>query len=188
MKVFENEKYHRTAGLLILLALGIGLVYLIVVLVGNAAKSGENPSELPSDAVSCQVEDYRYPYLEEKLDEIGNDLKIDVVFVDEKLNVIGLKYNMKYLNEQRAEEALQMLTPELNLVLDRANVGNSFASDANLTRSGNTVMMNLYARKETLNEANGKFMLLEWDEGGLNKGEIIAQYEKHGLDCKAVSK
>lgn len=96
----------------------------------------------------------------------------------------GLYYDLAYETEEEATNAIQVLTPELNLSMDRAGVDNNFASNAQFSKNSNHVALKLYSNANNITPQNAKYLLI--DENDLSdKEKLIEHLENQGLGCKA---
>ena len=168
----------------ILVTVAVLLVGLPFALTGQKNMTGEVPEVEKTDAVTCIAEGKRYPYLESKIDEMGRKIQVDMKFDEGKVEVMGLRYDVEYVNDERAGEAFGMLTPELSMVMGQNGVSTQMAANARLAKNGNHVLMILYLPKDDMSSANAKMMMIESEEVVVRDREsLVENYTRQSFNC-----
>ena len=165
-----------------LLILGGILACLPLLLRGQTVVTEGTPEVEKTDAVTCVAEGLQYPYLEPKLDEIGWKLQIDMKFDEGEVELVGLRYDTQYASEERAEEAYQMLTPELNASMEKNGLDSRMMNNVRLAKSKTHVTLTIFATKDDLTAESAKYLMLN-DRIDFNKSALVDNYNKVGLKC-----
>ncbi|MBQ2695535.1 hypothetical protein IJG04_02780 [Candidatus Saccharibacteria bacterium] len=183
----SKTRLHVTSAILILISAGMLIACGIVLLGGRVKKSGQNPDVELSDVLDCHSDEVRYPFLEEKIDEMSHNTDVNLVFVDGAPEVVGLNYEVKYVSSQRANEAFQMLTPEFNMTMDEMGLNKEFISKTKLSKNDNSVILKISVRGGDIKRDNADFLLIDDSllrDGALVKEKLLDNYEKLGFVCK----
>lgn len=180
----KKRRYYTIGTVFILIAVGIVVGGASFLFRGEITKEGQNPNPITSDSISCSSDEVEYSFISTQPGENSHSLRVDLVFSGGKLNVAGLYYDLEYETEEEATNAIQVLTPELNLSMDRAGVENNFASNAQFSKNSNHVALKLYSNANNITPQNAKYLLI--DENDLSdKEKLIEHLENQGLGCKA---
>lgn len=163
----------------------VGIMIFLFLLKGKTIESGENPKVDRADNVVCESSSIRYAFLEPKLDETEFRTKIEMIFEEGEMEVIGLQYETYYKDNERANEAYQFLMPELNLLMEEKGIDENFMLNTKFTRSDNKVLMSLFSKKEGLTKENEVLLMIYSEEGIiLDRNELVENYSEKGFNCQ----
>ncbi len=180
----KKLSYHIKSAVWLLTAVVILIVCGWFLMRGNVTKVGGNPDSVSSDAIYCKTSELRYPYIEKKDGEVSYILKADMVYKDGNINIIELNYDVEYLNEQKAEEALELVTSEFNTRMDTVGVDKSFISNVKYAKNDKHVIVSIYAHREEMIGDNAKLLLI-YDDSVIGSREyLIRNYEARGFSCQ----
>lgn len=151
---------------------------------GTVTKEGSNPDPVSADAINCVNDELRYPYIEKKYGEIFHTIKVDMIFESGEISTIGLSYDTEYENEKQAEEALEMVTSEFNITMNKMGIDKNFISNVKFTKNNNHIITNIYTHKAEMTQNNKKLLLIDDGSETKSKDYLVQNYEKQGFSCQ----
>lgn len=188
----DTNKTKKRIGSEVFVAAGMFLVIVAVVLLlafflrGQTTVSGENPDVKSTISLNCVSDDYRYDF--SPYDNSDNkNLKIDIIFENEKVSSASLVYMLYYQNAENITESDAENHASMNINFSKDGL-EADALNANFSKLSDGLKMSLYANIEDINDVTSKYFLLDYFDKGYTIKNIQRIYESKGLICKSNHK
>lgn len=188
----DTNKTKKRIGSEVFVAAGMFLVIVAVVLLlafflrGQTTVSGENPDVKSTISLNCVSNDYKYDFF--PYDNSDNkNLKIDIIFENEKASSASLVYMLYYQNAENITESDAENHASMNINFSKDGL-EADALNANFSKLSDGLKMSLYANIEDINDVTSKYFLLDYFDRGYTIKNIQRIYESKGLICKSNHK
>ena len=188
----DTNKTKKRIGSEVFVAIGMFLVIVAVVLLlafflrGQTTVSGENPDVKSTISLNCVSDDYKYDFF--PYDNSDNkNLKIDIIFENEKVSSASLVYMLYYQNAENITESDAENHASMNINFSKDGL-EADALNANFSKLSDGLKMSLYANIEDINDVTSKYFLLDYFDKGYTIKNIQRVYESKGLICKSNHK
>lgn len=188
----DTKKTKKRIGSEVFVAIGMFLVIVAVVLLlafflrGQTTVSGENPDVKSTISLNCVSDDYKYDFF--PYDNSDNkNLKIDIIFENEKVSSASLVYMLYYQNAENITESDAENHASMNINFSKDGL-EADALNANFSKLSDGLKMSLYANIEDINDVTSKYFLLDYFDKGYTIKNIQRIYESKGLICKSNHK
>lgn len=188
----DTNKTKKRIGSEVFVAIGMFLVIVAVVLLlafflrGQTTVSGENPDVKSTISLNCVSDDYKYDFF--PYDNSDNkNLKIDIIFENEKVSSASLVYMLYYQNAENITESDAENHASMNINFSKDGL-EADALNANFSKLSDGLKMSLYANIEDINDVTSKYFLLDYFDKGYTIKNIQRIYESKGLICKSNHK
>lgn len=188
----DTNKTKKHIGSEVFVAIGMFLVIVAVVLLlafflrGQTTVSGENPDVKSTISLNCVSNDYKYDFF--PYDNSDNkNLKIDIIFENEKVSSASLVYMLYYQNAENITESDAENHASMNINFSKDGL-EADALNANFSKLSDGLKMSLYANIEDINDVTSKYFLLDYFDKGYTIKNIQRIYESKGLICKSNHK
>lgn len=188
----DTNKTKKHIGSEVFVAIGMFLVIVAVVLLlafflrGQTTVSGENPDVKSTISLNCVSDDYKYDFF--PYDNSDNkNLKIDIIFENEKVSSASLVYMLYYQNAENITESDAENHASMNINFSKDGL-EADALNANFSKLSDGLKMSLYANIEDINDVTSKYFLLDYFDKGYTIKNIQRVYESKGLVCKSNHK
>lgn len=185
----DTNKTKKRIGSEVFVAIGMFLVIVAVVLLlafflrGQTTVSGENPDVKSTISLNCVSDDYKYDFF--PYDNSDNkNLKIDIIFENEKVSSASLVYMLYYQNVESITESDAENHASMNINFSKDGL-EADALNANFSKLSDGLKMSLYANIEDINDVTSKYFLLDYFDKGYTIKNIQRIYESKGLICKS---
>lgn len=187
-----TNKTKKRIGSEVFVAAGMFLVIVAVVLLlafflrGQTTVSGENPDVKSTISLNCVSDDYKYDFF--PYDNSDNkNLKIDIIFENEKVSSASLVYMLYYQDVESITESDAENHASMNINFSKDGL-EADALNANFSKLSDGLKMSLYANIEDINDVTSKYFLLDYFDKGYTIKNIQRIYESKGLICKSNHK
>lgn len=187
-----TNKTKKRIGSEVFVAAGMFLVIVAVVLLlafflrGQTTVSGENPDVKSTISLNCVSDDYKYDFF--PYDNSDNkNLKIDIIFENEKVSSASLVYMLYYQDVESITESDAENHASMNINFSKDGL-EADALNANFSKLSDGLKMSLYANIEDINDVTSKYFLLDYFDKGYTIKNIQRVYESKGLICKSNHK
>ena len=187
-----TNKTKKRIGSEVFVAIGMFLVIVAVVLLlafflrGQTTVSGENPDVKSTISLNCVSDDYKYDFF--PYDNSDNkNLKIDIIFENEKVSSASLVYMLYYQDVESITESDAENHASMNINFSKDGL-EADALNANFSKLSDGLKMSLYANIEDINDVTSKYFLLDYFDKGYTIKNIQRIYESKGLICKSNHK
>lgn len=188
----DTKKTKKRIGSEVFVAAGMFLVIVAVVLLlafflrGQTTVSGENPDVKSTISLNCVSNDYKYDFF--PYDNSDNkNLKIDIIFENEKVSSASLVYMLYYQDVESITESDAENHASMNINFSKDGL-EADALNANFSKLSDGLKMSLYANIEDINDVTSKYFLLDYFDNGYTIKNIQRVYESKGLICKSNHK
>lgn len=188
----DTNKTKKHIGSEVFVAIGMFLVIVAVVLLlafflrGQTTVSGENPDVKSTISLNCVSDNYRYDFF--PYDNSDNkNLKIDIIFENEKVSSASLVYMLYYQDVESITESDAENHASMNINFSKDGL-EADALNANFSKLSDGLKMSLYANIEDINDVTSKYFLLDYFDKGYTIKNIQRIYESKGLICKSNHK
>lgn len=188
----DTNKTKKHIGSEVFVAIGMFLVIVAVVLLlafflrGQTTVSGENPDVKSTISLNCVSDDYKYDFF--PYDNSDNkNLKIDIIFENEKVSSASLVYMLYYQDVESITESDAENHASMNINFSKDGL-EADALNANFSKLSDGLKMSLYANIEDINDVTSKYFLLDYFDKGYTIKNIQRIYESKGLICKSNHK
>ena len=179
------KKSLSSGGLQLLFGLCLVLVAIVLVILlflnGNTTIENADSDVTSTTALSCDSSKVVYPFFSYDNSK-KKELKINVLFVNNKIDSISLIYNLYYGTQEEIAKSETLNHAEMNQSFVAKSLGPD-AFGANYSKLNDSMQMTLNAEGRELNELSGKFFLLEKAGSSYDKDSLSKLYNSKGLNC-----
>ena len=171
------------------ISIAVVVVVLILVFViwffmkGEVKTTGNYPNDVTPESLSCKARNIDYEYFGNDKVTSSNNVQINAIFYNNKIDTISLVRKMTYLDADTAKIWSDAHEGNMNLSFYSNNMG-SYSLGATYTIDNNVAQMSLYAKTDELNDTSIKYFML--DKLPKNMDEYKKGYSEKGFTCEVV--
>lgn len=175
-----NKNWFLLVG--VILAIAIIIIVLWLLMRGETKTTGDW-SEETSESLTCKASNVAYEYFGADKATSSNNVQINAVFNNGKIQSISLIRKMTYIDAETAK--IWSDSHEFNMNVSFAESGlKAFALNATFNKSENVAQMSLYANKDEITENSIKYFML--NSVPKNIDEYKKAYTNQGFNCEVV--
>lgn len=173
-----NKNWFLLVG--VILAIAIIIIVLWLLMRGETKTTGDW-SEETSESLTCKASNVAYEYFGADKATSSNNVQINAVFNNSKIQSISLIRKMTYIDAETAK--IWSDSHEFNMNVSFSNNGlNPYDLNANFSKNDNVAQMTIYAVKNEINDATIKYFML--DNIPKNIDDYKKSYTNKGFTCE----